>query len=197
MSKSRIAMIDGYEVSRHLSAAYPQKITGRIGPLPTAPAPRQRAPSSLGYLPVINAEFMTPDAVTNYLNQVNGEIIRLNNDIQASEKTKTGEFRNNWHSFVVEWQTFYNNMINSWTSRAWTANIDTLRDYNNNKVPAWEKAFLALGGTIAGPGAGTGRKTEQDKPGGMEWLKDVKWIAIAGLGIAGLIYLGPMLKKGR
>ena len=147
----------------------------------------------LDYIPFVDSELMLPGAVQALADQVNGEVIRLNNDIQASEGTKQGAFRNNWHSFVVEWQNFYKRLADSFWERAGTANIDTLKDYARSKLVAWEKALADVGG--ARSGAGVTPREDPTKGSSADGLISlVKWGVGGAVALYVLVTFGPVLK---
>lgn len=137
-------------------------------------------------------ELIFPDAVQALADQVNADVTRLNNDIQASDRTMRGEFRNNWHVFVNEWISFYQRLSGSWSARAQTANIDTLKDYQKNKLPAWQGALRALGGNVAGPGVVVRENPDTDDPLGLGKITGaIPWI----VGGVAIVYFGPAIVK--
>lgn len=151
---------------------------------------RVRASRGFGYVP--DSSFVTPEAFLSALNQTNSDVTRLNAQIQASEATKAGSFRDEWHTFVTGWLDYYKRMSGSYTSRLSGSNYDLLVDYANRQLPTWETAAKRAGTTIAGPSVDAGDKP---KPLGSGLLGNVKWIVGGVAVIVGLAFLSRFGKR--
>jgi hypothetical protein len=151
---------------------------------------RHRTFGNFGYVP--DASFVTPEAFTSALNQTNADITRLDAQIQASEGTKTGSFRNEWHTFVTNWLDYYKRMSGSYTSRMSGSNYNQLVDIANRQLPTWEAKAKQAGTRMAGPGVDAGEKPPQSP--WPDLTGTLKIVAIAGLGIAAVVALSKFKK---
>jgi hypothetical protein len=144
---------------------------------------------------VFDAELMFPDAVLSLASQVNADVGRLNASIQASAATKQGQFRNNWHTFVNEWAAFFRHLSDDWIARAQTANIDTLKDYQSSKLPAWEAKLRELDAATAADGPGV---KPRETPKGLDLggtLGKAAWVVGGALALYLAWTFAPVVAK--
>jgi hypothetical protein len=120
----------------------------------------------------------TPGQMLDEATAVRAEIWRLANDSSTSRVPES--LKKGIEDFVAEYENFYSGLqgVTGWTQRLWGTTWEQIQNYKR-RAADWQAKFSSAGGTISGPAID--RPANPFSLGGA--LGDLKWIAIAGLGI--------------
>ena len=131
--------------------------------------------------------FTTPDAFKAQIDASAAEFDSLDSDVSLSSVAPA--FKNDWTLFYNSFKKFQADMesgwLGGWTSRIWTTNMDTLKNFQAQLVD-WASKFTSLGGVING-------RTPTTPPKQPGLFDDVKTLIYGGIALAAIVYVAPML----
>lgn len=137
-----------------------------------------------------DATINTPSEILASADSVDASMTTLAQAITESDVPST--FKTDWATFKGTWDTFYKELhgLSGWLDRLWVGTLERVESYQNRLVD-WQTRFQSYGGTVAGPLVAK----VPEQPGLTDLLGNLKWIAIGGLALFGVVTFGPAIRR--